>query len=322
MRVLVTGGAGFIGSHLANELQRRGHYVRVLDDLSSGDPARLAEGINFNRGDVRDLPKLWSLLQGVDVVYHLAARVSVPASILYPREYNDVNVGGTVSLLEACRDVGSIKRLVLASSATVYGDHAQQPVDEGMATLPAVPYAVSKVAAELYLFTTGRLSRFETVALRIFNAYGPGQPLPPTHAPLIPHMMQQILGKGSVVVYGDGMQTRDFVYIDDVVAALISAGQAPNVDRQIINVGSGVETSVNALAATLSSITGLKADLIYNHEAGGGLARLVADLTKAKQLLGYAPRTQLEVGLRKLLESDPIFARPKRKFPMAQLGHG
>src|SRR5215207_2993438 len=228
MRVLVTGGAGFIGSHLANELQRRGHYVRVLDDLSSGDPARLAEGINFNRGDVRDVPKLWSLLQGVDVVYHLAARVSVPASILYPREYNDVNVGGTVSLLEACRDVGNVRRIVLASSATVYGDHARQPVDESMETLPAVPYAVSKVAAEQYLFTMGRLSGFETVALRIFNAYGPGQPLPPTHAPLIPHMMQQILGKGSVVVYGDGKQTRDFVYIDDVVDALISAGQAAN----------------------------------------------------------------------------------------------
>lgn len=320
MRVLVTGGAGFIGSHLANQLQRRGHYVRVLDDLSSGDPARLAEGINFNRGDVRDIPKLWSLLHGVDVVYHLAARVSVPASVLYPREYNDVNVGGTVSLLEACRDVG-IKRLVLASSATVYGDHTQQPVDESIATLPAVPYAVSKVAAEQYLFTIGRLARFETVGLRIFNAYGPGQPLPPTHAPLIPHMMQQILGKGSVVIYGDGKQTRDFVYIDDVIEALISAGQSPNVDRQIINVGSGVETSINAVASTISAITGLKADLIYNREAGGGLARLVADLSKAKQLLGYAPRTQLEAGLRKLLESDPIFARPKRKVSLAPLGH-
>lgn len=317
MRVLVTGGAGFIGSHLANELQRRGHYVRVLDDLSGGDPARLADGINFNRGDVRDIPKLWSLLQGVDVVYHLAARVSVPASVLYPREYNDVNVGGTVSLLEACRDVGSVKRLVLASSATVYGDHARQPVDESVATLPAVPYAVSKVSAELYLFTMGRLSGFETVALRVFNAYGPGQPLPPAHAPLIPHMMQQILGKGSVVVYGDGNQTRDFVYIDDVVDALISAGQAPNVDRQIINVGSGVETAVNGVAATISAITGLKAELIYNREAGGGLARLVADLTKAKQLLGYTPRTGLETGLRKLLESDPIFARPKRKLSLA-----
>ena len=321
MRVLVTGGAGFIGSHLVNELQRRGHYVRVLDDLSSGDPAHLAEGINFNRGDVRDIPKLWSLLQGVEVVYHLAARVSVPASVLYPREYNDVNVGGTVSLLEACRDVGSIRRVVLASSATVYGDHVRQPVDESMETRPAVPYAVSKVAAEQYLFTIGRLSNFETVALRIFNAYGPGQPLPPTHAPLIPHMLQQVLGKGSVVVYGDGNQTRDFVYIDDVVAALISAGQALNVDRQIINVGSGVETSVNEVASIMSAITGYKADLIYNHEAGGGLARLVADLSKAKQLLGFAPRTRLESGLRKLLEKDPVFARPHRKF-LTQLGHG
>ncbi|HXF62449.1 MAG TPA: NAD-dependent epimerase/dehydratase family protein, partial [Caldilineaceae bacterium] len=122
MRVLITGGAGFIGSHLANELHRRGHFVRVLDDLSSGDPSHLAEGIHCNRGDVRDVPKLWMLLQGVDVVYHLAARVSVPASVLYPREYNDVNVGGTVSLLEACRDVGCVKRVVLASSGTVYGD--------------------------------------------------------------------------------------------------------------------------------------------------------------------------------------------------------
>jgi UDP-glucose 4-epimerase len=287
--------------------------VRVLDDLSAGDPALLDAGINFSRGDVRDIPKLWSLLQGVDVVYHLAARVSVPASILYPREYNDVNVGGTVALLEACRDVGRVQRVVLASSATVYGDHAHQPVDEKVPTLPAVPYAVSKVAAEQYLFTIGRLSGYETVALRIFNAYGPGQPLPPTHAPLVPHMMHQILGKGSVVVYGDGKQTRDFVYVDDVVEALISAGQATNVDRQIINVGSGVETAVNGVAATISTITGLKADLIYNREAGGGLARLVADLTKAKQLLNYAPRTKLDVGLRKLLESDPIFARPKRK---------
>jgi UDP-glucose 4-epimerase len=214
-----------------------------------------------------------------------------------------------------------VRRIVLASSATVYGDHARQPVDESMETLPAVPYAVSKVAAEQYLFTMGRLSGFETVALRIFNAYGPGQPLPPTHAPLLPHMMQQILGKGSVVVYGDGTQTRDFVYIDDVVGALISAGQAQNVNRQIINVGSGVETSVNGVAATISAITGLKADLIYNREAGGGLARLVADLTKAKQLLNYAPRTQLEAGLRKLLESDPIFARPRRKISVAPAGH-
>jgi UDP-glucose 4-epimerase len=312
MRVLITGGAGFIGSHLANELHRRGHYVRVLDNLSSGDPANLLPDINFNRGEVYDVPKLWSLLQGVDVVYHLAARVSVPASILYPREYNEVNVQGTVCVLEACRDVGCVKRVVLASSATVYGDHATQPVNELMQTRPAVPYAVSKVAAELYLFTIGRSSNFETVALRIFNAYGPGQPLPPAHPPVIPQFMQQILGRGSIIIDGNGSQTRDFVYIDDVVEALIAAMQAPNVDREIINVGSGVEIPVNQLVELISKITNTKANVLYNSEAAGGIARLVADVTKAKQLLKYRPHTQLEAGLRKLLEQDPLFQRSKR----------
>ena len=235
----------------------RGHYVRVLDDLSSGDPASLVAGVNFNRGDVRDVPKLWSLLQGVEVVYHLAARVSVPASVLYPREYNEVNVGGTVSLLEACRDVGSVNRVVLASSATVYGDHSAQPVDEDRDIRPAAfPMRSARLAAEQYLFTLGRLGGFETVALRIFNAYGPGQDVPPAHAPVIPQFVQQIAGHGSVVVNGDGSQTRDFVYIDDVVDALISAGSAPDVDGQIINVGSGEETAIRDLVALIGKITG------------------------------------------------------------------
>lgn len=312
MRILITGGAGFIGAHLANALQRGGHYVRVLDDLTSGAPEHLNPGINFTRGDVRDIPKLWSLLLGVEVVYHLAARVSVPASVLYPREYNDVNVGGTVALLEACRDVGTVQRVILASSATVYGDHSRQPVHEDMETRPAVPYAVSKVAAEAYLFTIGRLAAFETVALRIFNAYGPRQPIPPAHAPVVPQVMQQVLGRGSVIVAGDGTQTRDFVYVDDVVAALVAAATADNVDRRIINVGSGVETSINGLVASISAATGLAADVIYNHEAGGGLARLVADLAVAKETLGYVPRVDLATGLQRLLELDPIFSRYRR----------
>jgi UDP-glucose 4-epimerase len=323
MRILITGGAGFIGAHLANALQHSGHYVRVLDDLTSGDPSHLDPGINFTRGDVRDVPKLWSLLLGVEVVYHLAARVSIPASILYPREYNDVNVGGTVALLEACRDVGTVQRVVLAGSATVYGDHSHQPVNEEMATRPAVPYAVSKVAAEAYLFTIGRLAGFETVALRIFNAYGPRQPLPPAHAPVVPQVVQQVLGRGSVIIAGDGTQTRDFVYVDDVVAALVTAATAPDVDRRIINVGSGVETSINDLVAAISAATGLKADVIYNHEAGGGLARLVADLSLAKQALNYTPRTDLATGLRRLLELDPVFARSRRNpTRSAPLGAG
>lgn len=306
MRVLVTGGAGFIGAHLANQLVHRGAAVRVLDDLSSGDPASLSPSVHFNRGDVRDVPKLWSLLQGVDVVFHLAARVSVPASVLYPREYNDVNVGGTVALLEACRDVG-VKRVVLASSATVYGDQPSWPITEDMPPNPAVPYAVSKLAAERYLFTIGRLSGFETVALRIFNAYGPGQPLPPTHAPVIPLFMQQIIGRGSVIIFGDGRQTRDFVYIDDVVDALITAATASNVDQEVINVGSGQETSLLQLIDTICSVVNAHANVIENSEASGGIRHLVADLTKSRQLLKYKPRTQLVDGLRKFYEQDARF---------------
>ncbi len=306
MRIFITGGAGFIGSHLANQLHQHGHFVRVLDDLSSGEPAKLQAGINFTRGDVRDIPKLWSLLQGVDVVYHLAARVSVPASILYPREYNDVNVGGTVALLEACRDVG-VRRVILGSSATVYGNQAMQPVHEEMVTQPAVPYAVSKVAAEQFLFTIGRLSGFETVALRIFNAYGAGQLLPPVHAPVIPQFMQQVIGGGSVVVDGDGSQTRDFVYIDDVVRALIGAANAPHVDQQIINVGSGLEITVNALIEHIAQTVGRKANILHNRETFGGVARLVADVRKAQRLLNYEPSVDLVAGLQLLFRQDPLF---------------
>lgn len=305
LKVLITGGAGFIGNHLANELYKHGALVRVLDDLSSGDPAALDARVALSRGDVRDVPRLWSLLQGIDVVYHLAARVSVPASVLYPREYNDVNVGGTVALLEACRDVGTIKRVVLASSATVYGNQPAQPVNEMMAPLPAVPYAVSKLAAEQYLFTIGRQSGFETVALRIFNAYGPGQQAPPTHAPVVPQFARQILGRGSVVVNGDGTQTRDFVYIDDVIDALRSAGQATGVDGQIINIGSGEEIAINDLIAQIAAIARTGANVLYNREASGGIARLVADIRKARDLLNFRPRTRLETGLRTLLATDP-----------------
>lgn len=314
MRVFISGGAGFIGSHLANRLHERGHAVRALDDLSSGDPAHLDSGINLTRGDVRDIPKLWSLLQGVDVVYHLAARVSVPASVLYPGEYNNVNVGGTVALLEACRDVG-VPRVILTSSATVYGDQTAQPVHEDLPTQPAVPYAVSKVAAEQYLFNISKLSGFEAVTLRIFNAYGPGQQLPPVHAPAIPQFVHQILGGGSVVVFGDGSQSRDFVYIDDVVEALVQAATAPDIDQQIINVGSGTETAVSTLIDQIAMVAGKKANTLYNTESSGGIARLVADISKAERLLGYVPSIDLATGLERLLAQDPFF----QSTHMAQL---
>ncbi len=308
MLFLITGGAGFIGTALANRLVSDGHHVRVLDDLSAGDPTRLNDNILFTRGDVRDRPKLWTLLQRVDCVFHLAARVSVQESVLYPREYNDVNVGGTVSLAEATRDAG-VKRIVLASSATVYGPQPQQPVRETAWPHPEVPYAVSKLAAEHYVFALGALNGIETVALRIFNAYGPGQRIPPVHAPVVPHFARNVLNRASVVVHGNGQQTRDFVYIDDVVAALVAAATAPGVDRQVINIGSGQETSIQRLIATLGQVTQRQPEVIYNPEEGGGIARLVADVSVAQRLLGYRPKVALTEGLERLLAEDPRLAR-------------
>jgi UDP-glucose 4-epimerase len=308
MHCLVTGGAGFIGTALVNRLVLDGHHVRVLDDLSAGDPAGLHPDALFTRGDVRDRPKLWTLLQKVDCVFHLAARVSVQESVLYPREYNDVNVGGTVSLAEATRDAG-VKRIVLASSATVYGPQPQQPVPESSWPHPLVPYAVSKLAAEHYVFALGELNGIETVALRIFNAYGPGQRIPPVHAPVVPHFAKNVLSGASLVVHGNGSQTRDFVYINDVVDALIAAATAPGIDRKVINVGSGQETSVDGLIAALGQATQRQPEVIYNAQQSGGITRLVADLSTARQLLGYRPKVSLREGLERLLAEDPRFAR-------------
>jgi UDP-glucose 4-epimerase len=307
MNFLVTGAAGFLGAALSNRLVQAGHAVRGLDDLSSGDPARLLPQVHLTRGDVNDRPKLWTLLQGVDCVYHLAARVSVPESVLYPREYNAANVGGTVSVMEAMRDVG-VKRVVLASSGAVYGDQGQQPLREDMRPNPRSPYAVSKLAAEYYVRTIGILWRIETVALRIFNAYGPGQPLPAAHAPVIPRFLKQALAGGSLVAHGDGSQTRDYVYLDDVLEALEAAATAQSVDQRVINVGSGQETSVRDLMTRLAETTGRKLDVIFSRSEDGGVSRMCADLSLAAQKLDFRPRITLAEGLRLTLERDPRFS--------------
>ncbi len=308
MNFLVTGGAGFIGAALANRLVEMGHEVRVIDNLTAGDPSRLEPRVLFTRGDVADIPKLWTLLQGIDCVYHLAARVSVPESIQYPRDYNHVNVGGTVSVMEAMRDAG-VKRVVLASSGAVYGRQDEQPLREDMTPDPDSPYAVSKLAAEVYVRTIGTLWGIETVALRIFNAYGPGQQLPASHAPVIPRFIKAALSGASLVVFGTGQQTRDFVYIDDVVDALVAAATAPQVDRQVINVGSGRETSINELVEAIGQVLGRPLEPIYNLNHSGGVERMCADLTRARALLGYEPSVNLSDGLRLTLERDPRFAR-------------
>jgi UDP-glucose 4-epimerase len=306
MNFLVTGAAGFLGSALSNRLAREGHQVRGLDDLSAGDPQRLEADVLFTRGDVTDRPKLWTLLQEVDCVYHLAARVSVPESVLYPREYNAVNVGGTVSVMEAMRDVG-VKRVVLISSGAVYGDQPEQPMREDAVPNPRSPYAVSKLAAEYYVRTIGSLWGIETVALRVFNAYGPGQPIPAAHPPVVPHFLRQAVRGGTLVIHGRGDQTRDFVYLDDVVEAMVAAATVPTVDRRVINVGSGEPTSIRALAQQVLEAVGSKAEWLYKESQEAGTDSMCADLTLASQKLHFAPRIRLEEGLRRMIARDPRF---------------
>jgi len=303
MNFLITGSAGFLGAALSNHLIDLGHHVRGLDDLSTGDPESLKNKVHFTRGDVNDRPKLWTLLQDIDCVYHLAARVSVAESILYPKEYNAVNVGGTVSLMEAMRDVG-VNRVVFISSGAVYGEQEQQPLVEDMVPNPGSPYAVSKLASEYYINTIGNLWGIDTVNLRVFNAYGPGQNLPASHPPVIPNFIRQAVGHGTIVIHGDGTQTRDYVFVDDVVRAMTAAATAPDIQNLVINIGSGKETDLRGLVQSIQQLTNSKTEIIYNPRSNPGVPRMCADLSLASEKLDFSPRITLDEGLQLMIERD------------------
>jgi UDP-glucose 4-epimerase len=306
-RFLVTGSAGFIGSAVCNHLISLGHFVRALDDLSAGVPERLSPAAVFHRGDVRDVPKLWTLLQDVDCVIHLAAKVSVPESINFPSDYNNVNVGGTVALMEAMRVAGRVERVVLASSGAVYGEQAQQPIAETAIPQPQSPYAVSKLSSEYYVRTIGRLNRVETVILRIFNAYGPGQVIPPSNAPVVPLFLQQALRGGSLVLHGTGEQSRDFVYIDDVVHAITQACLVEGLDGSIINVGSGRETTISELATYVAGVTGSDVNRVLLADNSGGVSRLVSRIDMMHEKLDVVPQVDLKTGLKQMMALDAQF---------------
>jgi UDP-glucose 4-epimerase len=305
MRVLITGGAGFLGAALARRLVSEGHAVLVLDDLSSGDEGTLGPGVQFTRGDVRDVPRLWTLMAGVDLLYHLAAKVSVSESILYPVDYNAVNTGGTVAVMSAARDAG-LRRVVFVSSGTVYGQPAALPAPETAEALPLNPYAVSKLAAEHYVRAIGNQVRIETVILRVFNAYGPGQALPPAHPPVVPHFLRQVRGGGSVVLHGSppGAQTRDFIYVDDVVEALLKAGAMGGISGSTFNIGSGRETPIVELVRAIERATGRSAIVMQSPEQSGGVGRLCGDIRSAERMLGWKPRHSLDEGLRRMLQAE------------------
>ena len=303
MKCFVTGAAGFLGTALSNRLVEDGHEVIGLDNCSAGEPQRLLPEVKFVRNDLNSKESLWRLLKGVDIIYHLAAKVIVPDSLLYPAEYEKTNVGGTVTLLEAMHDVGN-RKMVFASSGAIYGNQPVMPLREDMNPIPESPYAVSKLAGELYIRTIGQLWGLQAVCLRIFNCYGPYQGFSFAHSPVIPTFLRQCALHGTVVIHGDGSKTRDFVYVDDAVDAFAAAASLEDSDETVINVGSGQETSISSVLEIAQKITGVEPQVVHNPRRVGGANRMCADLTIAEKKLNYKPKISLEEGMRRTFEAD------------------
>ncbi len=304
---LVTGGAGFIGSHLVERLLADGHRVRVLDDFSTGSRANLAFGGRFGsrleviEGDIRDLPTVERAARDAAVVYHQAAMRSVPRSVKEPLATNEHNVTGTLHVLEAARRAG-IRRVVYASSSSVYGDQPQLPKREDQTPAPISPYAVSKAAGEQYAAVWSRLYGVETVGLRYFNVFGPRQDPASEYAAVIPRFILGGLRGTPLEVHGDGTQSRDFTYIDNVVEANLLAARAEGVAGEVFNVGCGARVSLLEIIAMLERMLGRPLTRTHTARRPGDVAHTLADVSKAKQRLGYAPLVGFEEGLQRTVE--------------------
>lgn len=290
---LVTGGAGFIGSHIVRRLHAEGRPVRSFD-LHRGI---LPAGVDIVEGDVRDRALLARATQGVEVIYHLAAEPSVQRSIADPYACLDINVTGTLNLLLAARDAG-VRRVVFASSCAVYGDDPVMPKQEAMALTPRSPYAASKAMGEHLCQVAGAVYGVEAVALRYFNVYGPGQRPDSAYAAVIPRFIDALLKQKQPVIFGDGEQTRDFVFVGDIVNANLAAATAPGVAGSVFNIASGESTSLNRLLATICSLLGVEPNPHREPERPGDIRFSEADISQAMEKLGYAPRTILSEGLR------------------------
>ena len=304
-RILVTGGAGFIGSYLVDGLVSGGFDVVVLDDFSGGRRENLS--VHFGRsnfclveGDVNVKADVEKALEGVDVVFHLAAIVSVDFSVKNPLLVNEVNVGGTLNVLRQSLKAG-VKRFVYASSCAVYGEPVNLPIDEEHPTKPMSPYGVSKLAAEYYCRVFCEVYGIETVCLRFFNVYGSRQVVGP-YSGVIMKFIDKLKHGKEPIIYGDGEQTRDFVFVGDVVDACLRAMRCRNCVGEMINVGSGVETTVNRLADVLIELFGSRdVKPVYAEPKAGDIRRSYADLSKAERMLGYKPKVFLKEGLTMML---------------------
>jgi UDP-glucose 4-epimerase len=304
MKVLVTGGAGFIGSHIAERLVREGHTVKALDNLSSGKRENLAHlpEVELVVADVRDAPQLEWHMAGCDLVFHEAAIVSVPYSVEHPQETHDVNIQGTLNILEAAKRQ-RVKRVVFASSAAIYGDDPELPKRETMRTAPISPYGIEKGTSEQYLQVWSRLFGIETVSLRYFNVFGPRQDPSSPYSGVISVFVDRALRGAPITIFGDGTQCRDFVYVGNVVDANILAGTRPDVSGMAFNVGCGQRTTLNALVQMIARILGREVHAGHGEARAGDIWESVADIALARQKLGYEPKVGVEEGLAHLIES-------------------
>jgi UDP-glucose 4-epimerase len=301
-RCLVTGGAGFIGSHIVQRLVADGHAVRVVDNLSTGSRDNLASipGVDFLQDDIRDPAACARAAREVEVVFHVAALPSVPRSIADPWASHDHNVNGTMRLLEAAR-AARVRRVVYSSSSSVYGDTPTLPKVETMEPLCRSPYATAKLAGEQYVLAYARAGLLEGVALRYFNVFGPRQSPRSAYAAVIPALLDCAQHGTTAHINGDGEQTRDFTYVDNVVQAnlLAAFGPAERVNGWVTNAGAGSRTSLNALLSLIESVTGLPVAREYQAPRAGDVRDSQASLERAERILGYRPSVDLEEGLRR-----------------------
>lgn len=300
---LVTGGAGFIGSHLAEELLRRGHRVRVADSLITGKRSNLDHipAVEFLEGDLADMDFAQRAVEGCDYVLHEAAIPSVPRSVKDPITSNRANVDATLNVLVAARDAG-VKRLVFAGSSSAYGNTPTLPKHEAMPSNPLSPYALQKVVGEQYLQMFTKLYGFETVSTRYFNVFGPRQDPTSPYSGVISVFATALLENRSPTIYGDGEQTRDFTYVANVVDGVLRACEAPKASGEIINVATGGRISLNKLFATMRNLIGADVKPTYADPRQGDVRDSQADISKASDVLGYKPIVSFEEGLKRTIE--------------------
>jgi len=304
MRYLVTGGAGFIGSNTVDELVRRGHSVVVLDDISSGKEDNLTEvrnKITFIKGSITDIEVVRKAMHEAEYVLHLAARTSVPRSVKDPIETNKINIDGTLNVLVAAKEL-KVKRVVFAASSSAYGETPTLPKVETMQPQPISPYGVTKFVGELYGQTFGRCYGLENVALRYFNIFGPRQDPSSPYSGVLAKFCTAFLEDTQPLVFGDGGQTRDFTYVENAVQANLLACEAPNVSGKVFNVGVGGHVSLNDVLRELGKITGKTLEAKYDPPRDGDIRDSQADISQAREFLGYEPQVTFEDGLARTFE--------------------